>query len=313
MTLAPLPVPTRCYAGEDLTSWATRHCLRNHTTIHAVERALFNRDLLHSHAHRDPERLTRWRQLGNLHPTAFTTPLQINGVWVTSRDLCMRCTQGLSVTGRLPHHGWYCLTHHWWTDYPQRHVDDLIDDDDRPHVQAIVVAAERTFRRELVPRDVLVDSPLMLFALELAHLLRPGAARNANSPTNAQFSEYVRAALYAVQVRWAHTLTKPAVRAGLTHPSTDVRDAMITHLTDSMSHLPQVWWRPWIEQTTRVQIRWALPDGGYELIDDQDDDPDEEVETWRIRQRLRRFSDRLRSDLGGAEADQLPVALAGVS
>ena len=118
---APLPVATRCYEGEDLASWAARHTARNHTSIYAVEKALRNWGLLHSHALRDPERLQRWRQLGDLHPSAFTTPTHLHGAWVTSRDLCSRCTQGHPATGRLPHHGWVCLRHHRWTNPPPTH------------------------------------------------------------------------------------------------------------------------------------------------------------------------------------------------
>ncbi|GAB2578683.1 hypothetical protein [Microlunatus antarcticus] len=311
MKLAPLPVPTRCYAGEDLTSWATRHCSRNHTTVHAVERALFNRDLLHSHAHHDPERLTRWRQLGSLHPVAFTTPVQTGGVWVTSRDLCLRCTQGHPATGRLPQRGWCCLTHQWWTDYPPRHIAGHVDDDDRAPVQALVVAAERTFRRELAPRGVLVDSPLMLFALELAHLIRPGSSQVADSSTTELSRHYLRAAQYAVQIRWAQALIDPAVRAGLTDTST-VRDATINRVADELSRLPHICWEPSRDQLARVQIRWALPGGGYAYLDDEGDDPEQQVETWRVRQRLHRFSDRLTSDLSSAEGRPLPFALAGV-
>ena len=43
--LAPLPIATRCYDGEDLASWAARHTGRNHTSIYAVEKALRNRAL----------------------------------------------------------------------------------------------------------------------------------------------------------------------------------------------------------------------------------------------------------------------------
>ena len=309
MRVAPLPVPTRCYEGEDLTSWATRTCVRNHTTIHAVERALFNRDLLHSHAHHDPERLARWRQLGRLHPAAFTTPIQTGGVWVTSRDLCLRCTQGHPATGRLPRRGWYCLTHHWWTDYPPRPVVDHLDDDRAP-VQALVDVAERAFRRELAPRGVLVDSPLMLFALELAHLVRPGSSPITERSTDQRLSEYLRAALYAVQVRWAQTLIDPAVRAGLTGTPT-CRATTIARVVDKLSRLRHIRWEP-SRELARVQIRWASPGGGYVYFDDEGDDPGQEIETWRVSQRLHRFSDRLIGDSAIAGDGPLPVALAGV-
>lgn len=230
MTLAPLPVPTRCYAGEDLTSWANRHCSRNHTTVHAVERALFNRELLHSHALRDPERFTRWRQLGDLHTSAFTISTHIDGVWVTTRDLCLRCTRGNAATGRLPQVGWVCLRHRCWTSQPQRPVGQVYhregDRRTRRVLSCPVLTAERAFRAHLAPLGVLVDSPLMLFALELAHLTCP--TDSSQSWFDERPDPYRRAALYIAQVSWARLLTTPRIETALLDQSPAVRAAAIT-------------------------------------------------------------------------------------
>lgn len=236
MTLAPLPVVTRCYAGEDLTSWATRLCLRNHTTVHAVERALFNRELLHSHALRDPERFTRWRELGDLHANAFTIPTHIDGVWVTTRDLCLRCTRANPATGRLPQVGWVCLRHRCWTSQPQRPVGQVYHRDGDRRTRRVlsspVLAAERAFRAHLAPLGVLVDSPLMLFALELAHLTCP--TDSSQSWFDERPDPYRRAALYIAQVSWARLLTTPRIETSLLDHSPDVRAAAITASIDTM-------------------------------------------------------------------------------
>lgn len=319
---APLPVATRCYEGEDLTSWATRHTARNHTTIRAVEKALRHRDLLHSYALRDPERLERWRRLGNLHPSTFTAPTHIDGIWVTSRDLCLHCTQGNAATGRLPHHGWVCLRHGRWTDPPQHAItstpgaaldDPDIDtgqkdqdgrwntsDSERPRLHAIVFAAERAFRRDLAPRGVLVDSPLMLFALDLAHLAR--VAHSGSGPDSGSGrglgSEVRRGVTYAGQVRWARSLADPAVRVGLTHPSLEARGATIDSVL--RTNLDAV-----AAAASHIQEPWCISGsttGGSVPLDSFVADPSalessDDSEEWRIRHRLWRFSDRLISDL----------------
>ena len=286
--LAPLPVATRCYDGEDLASWAGRHTTRNHTSVYAVEKALRNRGLLHGHALRDPERLERWRQLGDLHPSAFTTPTHLHGTWVTSRDLCLRCTQGHPATGRLPHHGWVCLRHHRWTDPPRQPVADPIRrprsngpdgtkglQDAGPGLPAIVVAAERVFRRDLAPRGVLVDSPLMLFALDLAHLTHPAPAPANESTSQHRPDDDLRGVRYATQVRWARTLADPTVRSGLTDPAPKTRASTIENTIDDV-----------------VDVVTGASEPGR-----QRHSTTSAVEVWRIRHRLWRFSARLTADL----------------
>ena len=307
--LAPLPIATRCYDGEDLASWAVRHTARNHTSIYAVEKALRNRGLLHSHALRDPERLQRWRQLGDLHPSAFTTPTHVGGIWVTSRDLCLRCTQGHPATGRLPHHGWVCLRHHRWTGPPQQATANQTRErrsdvpggskgplDAGPRLPAIVVAAERAFRRDLAPRGVLVDSPLMLFALDLAHLTHPASASE-NESLGQDRSDHRRGVHYATQVRWARILADPMVRAGLTDPTPKTRASTIENTIDDT-----------VDALTHESAG-----------DLQRPELDSTVEVWRIRLRLWRFSARLTSDLLAAGPGvavtgfEVPLGSAGVA
>ncbi|MBS4729861.1 hypothetical protein MSM1_19965 [Mycobacterium sp. SM1] len=95
-----------------------------------------------------------WRQLGNLHPSAFTAPTKINGDPVTDRRLCLQCTQGNAAIGRLPHAGLVYLQHKRWIgSSPQV---DL-------HTYVAALTAERHFRNHLAARGVLFDS----FAMEL--------------------------------------------------------------------------------------------------------------------------------------------------
>lgn len=312
--LAPLPIATRCYDGEDLASWAGRHAARNHTSIYAVEKALHNRGLLHSHALRDPERLHRWRQLGNLHPSAFTTPTQLHGTWVTSRDLCLRCTHGHPATGRLPHHGWVCLRHHRWTDPPQQPIADPTRQPRSngsqgaeglqgagQRLSAIVLAAERSFRHNLAPRGVLVDSPLMLFALDLAQLTHPGPAPHTyprGQPTGQDRSDDDhRGVRYATQVRWARILADPAVRAGLADTAPKTRASTIEDTIDDT-----------VDALTCESAR-----------DLQRPELGSTVEVWRIRYRLWRFSARLTADLLAAGPGaavpgfEVPLGSAGVA
>ncbi len=156
----PLPVRVRVCDGEDVTSYAARLATANGLTVHDIETALRPRGLLTSTSPRDSLRLRTWRQLGQLHPNAFTTPNEVRQTWVTSRPLCLAGTRGVPAVGRRANAGWVCLQHRRWLGVPQHDVG----------VQPDLLQAERRFRRRLVPQGVLFDSPAMLFALELAQL-----------------------------------------------------------------------------------------------------------------------------------------------
>ncbi|MET3812629.1 MULTISPECIES: hypothetical protein [Arthrobacter] len=159
MTIQPLPVPTRIFNGEGLISYASRHAARNGTTVEEIERALFEGGAIPKPSHRrTPERLQAWRDLGDLHESAFTTPAKIDGSEVIDRELCLRCTQGSGGTARLPRIGWVCARHCRWLGTTQHDIRALPE----------LIAAERHYRRDLAPRGVLVDSPIMLWARECA-------------------------------------------------------------------------------------------------------------------------------------------------
>jgi hypothetical protein len=157
-------------------------------------------------------------------------------VWVTTRDLCLRCTRGNPATGRLPHLGWVCLRHRCWTSQPQRPVGQVYHRDGyrltRRVLSSPVLAAERAFRAHLAPLGVLVDSPLMLFALELAHLTCP--TDSSQSWFDERPDPYRRAALYIAQVSWARLLATPRIETALLDHSPAVRAAAITASVDTM-------------------------------------------------------------------------------
>ena len=203
----PLPVRVRVCDGEDVSSYAIRLAAANGLTVRDVETALRPRGLLTSTSPRDSSRLRVWRQLGQLHPTAFTTPDEVDQTWVTSRPLCLACTRGVVAVGRRADAGWVCLRHHRWLGAQQHDASD----------QPGLSRAERRLRRHLVPRGVLFDSPAMLFALELAQLgtistppsRRRAAPRGGWEPTPE---------LYSSQVNWAIVVTEPSFLAALSHP-----------------------------------------------------------------------------------------------
>ena len=206
MDVDPLPVRVRVCDGEDVTSYAARLATANGLTVHDIETALRPRGLLTSTSPRDSLRLRTWRQLGQLHPNAFTAPYEVEQTWVTSRPLCLACTRGAPVVGRRGNAGWVCLRHRRWFGVPQHDIS----------VRPVLLQAERSFRRRLVPRGVLFDSPAMLFALELARLgeLTTPPRRRRTTPHTWEPTPD----LYPSQVAWATRLTDPMFLAALSHP-----------------------------------------------------------------------------------------------
>lgn len=159
MTIQPLPVPTKIFGDEGLISYATRHATRNGTSVEDIERALSHSGSLRKTRNRSsPERQQVWRELGALHHSAFRTPANFHGAEVVGRPLCLRCTDGFGGTGRLPRMGWVCIRHRRWIGTPQHDI----------HALPELAAAERSYRRFLIPRGTLVDSPIMDIARECA-------------------------------------------------------------------------------------------------------------------------------------------------
>lgn len=159
-SLQPLPVPTRVYGGEGIGTYSRRHAERNHTTVEEVEKGLRERGVLVSKAKLAPERLEAWRQLGNLHTSAFTLPKQIDGNEVTDRSLCLCCTAGYEAVGKAPRIGMVCNRHRRWVGNPQIHVRSL----------PALLTAERQFRNHLVTRGIMVDSYAMILGQECANV-----------------------------------------------------------------------------------------------------------------------------------------------
>ena len=91
--------------------------------------------------------------------------------------------------GRLADVGRVCVRHRRWLGTPQRGLHDRPD----------VVAAERVFRRALVPRGVTFDAPVMRLALE--------TAAAATDPDTVPASVPFDLAAYPLQVRFARLLT----------------------------------------------------------------------------------------------------------
>ncbi len=159
--IAPLPVRTRLIGGEGLPTYRTRHAANNLTTVVDVERYVEEQGGQRlSKSPRHPEVLQSWRELGNLHERAFTEPQTVAGNWVVDRDLCTRCgPPHEQARGRLPWIGWVCLKHKRWMRGDEQ--TDLAR-----FGEALV--AERHWRGTLVPRGIVVDSPLVLLAEECA-------------------------------------------------------------------------------------------------------------------------------------------------
>ncbi|MFC3479405.1 hypothetical protein ACFOLD_02095 [Kocuria carniphila] len=154
-----LPVPTRLVGGEGVSTYASRHAMRNFSNVKDIEGAVREQGYPLSNARSAPERLALWRQLGNLRDLAFTEPQVVTGNWVVERSLCGRCMPHLEDgIGRMPRVGWVCLKHKRWIGTPQADLTNFGE----------ALVAERHWRGRLAPRGVVVDSSLLLLAEEAA-------------------------------------------------------------------------------------------------------------------------------------------------
>lgn len=210
MTVAPLPVRTRLFHGENLDSYTRRHAARNFCTPADVDRALRERGVISSKNRRDPDRLQAWRDLGRLRDGAFSSPDNVLDQEVTERTLCLRCTTGEPARGKLTGIGLVCARHRQWLGSPQV---DL-------HGYFPALAAERHFRRHLASRKVLHDSLPMLIGRECASPAIIGA-----SEIDRRRDEFgvdvVDALTYPEQVRIARLLCSRGFLVSATDPDTD--------------------------------------------------------------------------------------------
>ncbi|WP_242670165.1 hypothetical protein [Mycobacterium decipiens] len=216
--MAPLPVRTRLYHGENLDSYVRRHAARNFCMPSDIEHALRERGVVRSRQRRNPDRLQAWRDLGGLRSDAFTAPERVLDQEVTERALCLRCTKGEPARGRLAGIGLVCVRHRQWLGSPQI---DL-------HGYYPALAAERHFRRHLGPRDVLHDSLPMLIGRECASPGIIGASEIARRRNQFGIDD-VNALTYSEQVKIARLLALPGFLRAATDPDTDAtqRNALV--------------------------------------------------------------------------------------
>jgi hypothetical protein len=207
MKLAPLPIPTRVYRGENVDSYSRRHAAHNHCQPSDVDRALREYGILTTAARRHPERLQAWRALGGLRDSAFTESARILDESVTERVLCLRCTHGEPARGRIPELGMVCIRHRRWLGSPQV---DL-------HANYPALAAERHFRRQLTTRNVMHDSLPMLIGRDCATPAIIGEEEIANRRHLTGVNDDW-ALSYPEQVKIARLLTRPTFLRTATDP-----------------------------------------------------------------------------------------------
>lgn len=206
--LLPWSMPTRCFNGETITSYARRHAARNHVPLKEADTWLRSSDTYLSYSPFHPDRVQAWREIGGLHQSAFTTPKSLSGNWISERALCLGCTKGQAAYGALPRAGNICLRHRRWLPAPtQPAVTDRA-----------VLAAERHFRSRLAAKHVLFDSPPMRLAYELAAVTTDGAFAAAERDRTGLPEAAV---LYASQVRFATLLTSRSFLSRITDPNVD--------------------------------------------------------------------------------------------
>ncbi len=209
MIPAPLPVPTRIYGGEGVSSYARRASERNHSDVQSVEAALRERGLMVSKGRSAPDRLAAWRHLGNLHESAFTTPQSIAENWVSDRPLCLKCARGNDTYGRSPRVGMVCLRHRRWLGGQQI---DL-------HRFTPALTAERHFRNRLAARGILYDSPVMMVALDA--VLAGIGPSEVQRRRLASMIERTEVLIYPEQVALARFLAGPSFVAVVAEPGVE--------------------------------------------------------------------------------------------
>lgn len=206
MIPAPLPVPTRIYGGEGVSSYARRASERNHTDVQHVEAALRERGLMVSNGRSAPERLAAWRHLGHLHESAFTTPKFIAENRVSDRTLCLKCAQGNVAHGKIPRVGMICLRHRRWLGGEQIDLQQFTPG----------LTAERHFRNRLAARDFFYDSPVMMVARDA--VLAGIGTSEVRRRRLASMIERTEVLIYPEQVALARFLARPSFVAVMAEP-----------------------------------------------------------------------------------------------
>ena len=267
-------MPTRVYGGEGVVSYSYRHAARNHSQASHIETGLREHGIRLGKGRKRqsaPERLDVWRQLGDLHPNAFTTPTRIDGDLVSDRPLCLRCTRGNPATGRLPHLGFVCLRHkRWLGSSPQI---DL-------RTYSAALAAERHFRNNLAVRGILFDSYAMELGRTCANPVFIGA-QEIDRRRQQTGIDTVAVLVYPEQVKFARMLTSRTFLEYVTDPAREARDRH-ARITREVRKILPVWddtesWRIteqiWdvarrLTQLRRDSLVWGAPvrDGHYNLL-----------------------------------------------
>lgn len=211
MTLRPLPVPTRLYGGEDVDTYARRAAERNGTQERWIGNALWSDGVVVSLSRRHPTRLQAWRELGDLHPSAFTTPDTVAGEWVTDRRKCVQCSGGHSVYGRFPRAGWVCLRHRRWLAGTQPRIDP----------PSPLLAAERHYRNHLASRHILFDGAAMRLGAECARVAVSPADITARQEATGLPLEAV---IYPEQVAFCRVATRSSLLSWALDPDTEPAD-----------------------------------------------------------------------------------------
>lgn len=211
MTLRPLPVRTRLYGGEDVDSYARRAAERNGTQERWIGNALWSDGVVVSLSRRHPARLQAWRELGDLHPSAFATPDTVAGEWVTDRRKCVQCSGGHSVYGRFPRAGWVCLRHRRWLAGTQPRID----------APSPLLAAERHYRNRLASRHILFDGAAMRLGAECARVaVSPADIAARQGATGLP----LEAVVYPEQVAFCRVATRPSLLSWAVDPDTEPAD-----------------------------------------------------------------------------------------
>ncbi|WP_457070845.1 hypothetical protein [Mycobacteroides abscessus] len=206
--LKALPIRVRLCHGEGLISYSHRLAEHNHSLVEDIERGVRERGIRIPHRRITPERTRVWRELGDLHPRAFTTPATLNDEPITDRWICRGCARGEPAMGRTPHIGLVCLRHRRWIGEPQRDI----------HTYPPALAAENIYRRVLKPRAVLVDSFAMDLGKICAHPIFIGD-KEIQRRIDHSGIEDTAILTYPEQVNFARLMTRKSFLEHVTNPA----------------------------------------------------------------------------------------------
>lgn len=199
-----LPIRTRLVSGECLNSYARRHAIRNRSTVQAIELGLQqDRMMLRTLSWSSPERKRVWRALGELSPSAFSSPTHQEGSPLHTRRLCSRCAFGEAVAGVRLDAGYVCLKHRYWT---HEIAQDLASFPEW-------LKAERKFRRKLVARGLHANHGLFRIAQDCAVVSLPPETIAERERLIGQRSTAILT--YPETIAVLDIISRPSVRHGL--------------------------------------------------------------------------------------------------